>query len=245
MSKTDVIEHKTTESAITTPQHLLEMAVQQNADVDKLEKLMALQERWEAAEAKKAYVAALNAFKANPPTLVKNRHVSFGKTSYDHATLDSIAETLGKSLSEHGLSFTWSTSQNEGLITVTCTLTHILGHSESTSLSASPDQSGGKNSIQAVGSTVTYLQRYTLRAITGTAEAGMDTDAMVPKERITEDQALDIESKIKDNGLDMTKFLAWLNRSMKAESIRDIPKVAYQDVVRQIEASIKHKESAK
>ena len=55
-----------------TPNQLLAMAVEQGADVDKLEKLLQLQERWEANEAKKAFVAAMNAFKANPPEILKS-----------------------------------------------------------------------------------------------------------------------------------------------------------------------------
>lgn len=235
---------------VATPQHLLQTAVEQGADIDKLEKLMALQERWEASEAKKAYTAALSAFKANPPTLEKNRHVKFqtskGVTEYNHATLDSIADTLGKALSEHGLSFTWGTQQGDGgLITVTCTLTHVMGHSESTSLSAGSDQSGGKNNIQAVGSTVTYLQRYTLRAITGTAEGGTDNDgAGAPMPRISEEQANQIHAKITDNDLDMASFMKWLDANLKVNRISDIAEQAFEDVMRAIDARIKAKDKA-
>lgn len=55
------------------------------------------------------------------------------------------------------------------MIRVTCVLTHSRGHSERVWLQAARDDSGNKNSIQAVGSTVTYLQRYTLLAATGMA----------------------------------------------------------------------------
>jgi hypothetical protein len=49
-----------------------------------------------------------------------------------------------------------------------------MGHSERTTLSATADTSGSKNSIQAIGSTVTYLQRYTLLAAVGLAAGGDD-----------------------------------------------------------------------
>ena len=51
-----------------------------------------------------------------------------------------------------------------------------MGHSESTTLQSPPDASGGKNSIQAIGSAVTYLSRYTLLAITGLATGENEDD---------------------------------------------------------------------
>lgn len=168
-------------AAAMNPAGLLALAVQQGADLDKLERLMALQERWEATEARKAFVAALAAFKAAPPELTKNKRVSFdtgrGKTAYEHATLDHVSAAIGAALTAHGLSHRWEVEQLEGgLIRVSCVLTHVLGHSERVSMQAGADQSGSKNNIQALGSTVTYLQRYTLLAATGMAVKGQDND---------------------------------------------------------------------
>src|SRR5437660_174203 len=67
-----------------------------------------------------------------------------------------------------------------GTIRVTCILTHVQGHSEQVSMSAQPDTSGSKNSIQAIGSTASYLQRYTLFAATGLAPKDADTDGAEP-----------------------------------------------------------------
>jgi len=158
---------------------IIEMAVRQGADVDKLEKLMALQERYEENESRKAFVSALAAFKSDPLIINKDKHVSYqsskGEVAYDHATLGNICNIIGAALAKHGLSYRWATDQ-QTKITVTCTLMHTMGHQESVSLSASPDESGSKNSIQAIGSTVSYLQRYTLLAITGCATQEQDDD---------------------------------------------------------------------
>jgi hypothetical protein len=166
---------------------MLQIAVQQGADLDKLQKLMDLQERWEASEARKAFVSAMSAFKANPPELFKNKHVKFGNTEYDHATLDNVSIAIGEGLSKHGLSHRWETSQVDGKIKVTCVITHNLGHSEEVSLESTADTSGAKNSIQAIGSTVTYLQRYTLLAATGMAVQDQDDDGKGPDKSILSD----------------------------------------------------------
>lgn len=147
-----------------------------NMDVGKLKELLDLQERWDANQAKKAYVVAMSDFKANPPEILKDRTVSYKEVKYNHASLHNVTSCINKALSSHGLTAAWETSQNNGNIKVTCKITHIMGHSEETCLSAPPDATGSKNVIQAIGSTVTYLQRYTLLALTGLATADQDDD---------------------------------------------------------------------
>lgn len=177
-----LIEHAgnapTQDSAIS---RMIDYAMQQNADIEKLERLFALKVAYEKDEARKAYVAAMVKFKENPPEIFKNKHVSFptskGKTEYDHATIGDVTTITGAALSACGLSHRWNMTQGDGgRITVTCLLTHALGHTESVTLAASPDDSGGKNSIQALASTVTYLQRYTLLAAAGLATKDQPDD---------------------------------------------------------------------
>lgn len=164
-----------------TPMAMLQMAVEKGASVEQLERLMALQERYEANEAKKEFVAAMTRFKENPKVIEKNAVVDFtsakGRTNYRHATLANVCDVIGPALSEVGISHRWETEQLEnGMIRVTCVLTHARGHSEKVWLQAGRDESGNKNNIQAVGSTVTYLQRYTLLAATGMAVADQQDD---------------------------------------------------------------------
>ncbi len=231
----------------STPADLLAVAVSQGADLDKLEKLMELQERWEANEARKAYVRAMNEFKAHAPEIVKDREVAYntssGTTAYRHASLHNVTQTIIEALAEHGFSHRWNVEQLDGgQIRVTCVITHEMGHSESTPLQAGPDQSGGKNNIQAVASTVSYLERYTLLAATGLATKEMDDDGRGSEiEYITEDEALAIHAKITDNDIDLAKFLAWLKKSLGASSIEQIAKPALPDVLRMIDATIKRK----
>lgn len=179
-----------------TPMGLLQIATQQGADVDKLGKLMELHLQWEANEARKAFVTALSAFKANAPKITKNATVDFtsqkGRTNYRHATLDNVSDAIGTALAAVGISHRWETEQLDGgMIKVTCILTHVMGHSERVWLQASRDESGNKNNIQAVGSTVTYLQRYTLLAATGMAVQNQDDDGVGGIKAMQEDAKAD------------------------------------------------------
>ena len=216
----DIVKHG------TTPADLLQMAVGQGADLDKLEKLMALNERWEANEARKAYHAAMAQFKAIPPKITKDSHVKFstakGVTEYNHASLSNVTNEINSELSKYGLNATWRTAQAEKQISVTCCITHILGHSESTSLSAYPDESGGKNPIQSIGSSVTYLERYTLLALTGLATHDQDNDGATATEFITPEQVETITDKlnklsVKDKGA-TDRFLKYMD-SKKVSTI--------------------------
>lgn len=159
--------------ATVTPMTMLNMAVQQGADIEKLGQLMALQERWEANEAKKAFVEAMSAFKANPPAVYKDRE----NKQYDsrYTSIGNLVNTVNSALSQHGLSARWDVDQSAG-IRVTCILTHRQGHSEQCSMSGPPDNSGKKNPLQEIKSTVTYLKVATFEAITGIASTDGNAD---------------------------------------------------------------------
>ena len=165
-----------------TPMDMLAAAIQQNAPVEQMERLWSLNEKVEAAMAKKAYVSAMALFKKNPPSIIKDKIVSFenndgSTTSYSHASLGNVVDKIIESLAEHGFSHRWDVEQPQGgQIEVTCVITHEQGHSESVMLSSSRDDSGKKNNIQQLSSAVTYLQRYTLLAVTGLATHEMDDD---------------------------------------------------------------------
>lgn len=150
--------------------------------IPEMRELMAMHKEWDQHQAFKAYVAAMAAFKAEPMEILKRKLVEFqtrdgDTTSYRHAELSDVTDAVVPAMGRHGLSHRWDVSQEGGSITVTCTVTHSLGHSESVKMTAQPDASGKKNAIQQVASTITYLQRYTLLAMTGMATKGMDDDA--------------------------------------------------------------------
>ena len=151
-------------------------AMKAGMSISDMRGMLELQKDWEANEARKAYVQAMSDFKRNPPEIFKLKDGVCSGTQYMHATLGDVTTAIMQALAEHGISHRWDTSQETGRIVVTCILTHKLGHSETTTLEGSPDDSGKKNRIQQVASTVTYLQRYTLLAATGLATKDIEDD---------------------------------------------------------------------
>lgn len=220
-----------------TPMEMLDRAVTNNASVEQLSQLMLLQERWEANQARKAFDEAMAAAKAHMPAIVKSRKVDFttskGRTNYQYEDLASIMNQIGPVLSANGLSVRYRTSANPNEpISVTCIISHRMGHSEENTLMAGKDDSGNKNSIQAIGSTVTYLQRYTLKAALGLAAAADDDGGkadQTPEEAvaITEAQASVIRDLVEQAELEIDQFC----QHWKVEAITDIPKAKFNDVV--------------
>lgn len=216
--------------AAVTPMQMLQIAVERGADLAMLEKLMDLQQRWEEGEARKAFVAALSAFKAEPPTIIKNKHVGFAtrdgdRTEYDHATLDQVCNAIAPALSKQGLSHRWTIDQDNAQIRVTCVLTHVLGHSEKVALSGIADASGKKNPIQQVASTVTYLQRYTLLAITGLAASNDDDAKGAGGDLISAEQKEELIRLMQETGADTKRFLGYL----RIETLDDLPADEFED----------------
>lgn len=156
-----------------TPMHMLQMAVEKGADLEYLQKLMDLQERWEANQARKAFNAALAAFKKNPPVVVKDMlNKQYGSK---YSSLGNLVNVVNAALGEHGLSASWDVVSGD-VIKVTCILEHIDGHKKCVTIEGPRDVSGSKNTLQQIRSTLTYLKGDTFEAVTGIASKVGNTD---------------------------------------------------------------------
>lgn len=201
LEKVSILPAREEPSMALTPMDMLGRAVTAGADIDVLEKLMALQERYEASQARKAFDNALASAKSEIPVIFKNRTVDFhsakGRTHYKHEDLAEVARTVTPILAKHGLSYRFrTTSAPNEPVTVTCIVSHRDGHFEENTLAAGRDESGNKNSIQAVGSTLTYLQRMTLKAALGLAASEDDDGGSSELEGglVSEAQLIELES---------------------------------------------------
>lgn len=201
-----------------SPDSFIVQAIQSNAPVETLEKLMMLKERYDASEAKKAYIQAMQKFQTVKPELKRTSNVKFstskGTTEYNFCSLSDIEKALKVPLSECGLTYRFENTSNEGAFGVRCIVTHIQGHSECTEMSAPADSSGNKNAIQAIGSTSSYLMRYTLIAAFALTTADDDDDGAsnseLPLKRLID------QSKILHN-LDTLRAVVGLKEALAEE----------------------------
>lgn len=164
-----------------TPMTILDQAIAKGVDVDQLERLMGLAERWQKEEQRKAYLDALSLFQELVPVIKKNKTAKInsqkGNYSYKYSDLGYIGSQIKSAMKACGLSYRWAINENGGKIKVTCLISHKDGHTEEgAAMEAEKDNTGGKNDIQQKGSTVSYLQRYTLIGSLGLTIEGEDND---------------------------------------------------------------------
>ena len=220
-----------------TPMELLSRALDRGANLEMVEKLMDLQERHEKNQARKAFDAAIAAAKSQIKPVAKNRT---GHNNKRYADMAAFAKAVDPVLAAHGLSYRFRSDQANGSIHVTCILSHRDGHAEETTLASGADTSGGKNSIQAIGSALTYLSRYSLTMALGLAASedddGAGADAAEP---ISEEQLQDIRDKLASSGSDIERFCKY----MGVEALPDIRKNDYPKALAAIAQAIKAKKS--
>lgn len=210
-----------------TPAEMLDAAVRSGASIETMEKLIALQERWEANNARKAFDAAISAAKAVIPRIVKDKQ---GDTNR-YATFANIAAKVDPVLAENGLSYRFRTAQADK-ITVTCILSHRDGHSEETTLCAPPDTGPRRNPIQAIGSTLSYLQRYSLIQALGLAVADDDDGKAAGGDAISDEQVAALRRAIIDTDSDLPAFLKFL----RVERLEDLPAKDFDRAAKALDA---------
>lgn len=231
-----------------TPMAMMSHALMNGASIEMIKEIRALQKEIEASEARKAFDAALAAAKAEFPVITKNRRVSYEtqdkkKTEYVHEDLAEIARAVDPILGKHGLSYRFETkSEINSPIVVTCILGHRDGHSVTNTLMAGRDDSGKKNAIQQMGSTITYLQRYTLKAALGLASSADDDGRSIGEEEpgtISDDEAGVLQERLVQSKSDINRFLSFF----KVESLYDLPSARLEEAHRRIDAKERQQQS--
>lgn len=240
------------------PLALIAQAVERGTDVATIEKLIALSERMEATRARKAFDAAISAAKAEIPPILKDAVVDFkskrdgSQTNYKHETLAQIARIVDPILSNHGLSYRFNTRQDGDRLFVTCILSHKDGHCETNMLSSKEDHSGNKNAIQAIGSSVTYLMRYTLKAALGlsvsndddgrgganiNADGWPDPASYEPPACVSDDQAEALHALAAEVSANVPVFLDYVSKRWRVDvpSLSDVPAGRFDEALAMLE----------
>jgi hypothetical protein len=211
-----------------TPVQMAYQLISSGADFASVKEMMALSKELAADQARRSFDEAVASAKAQIPTITKNAK---GHNNKAYANFAAYAKVVDPIIAQYGLSYRFRTEQTDR-ITVTCIVSHKGGHSEENSLSGPADTSGSKNAIQALGSTLTYLQRYTLIQALGLAASDDDDGRSYGKGEedlatITAAQAAEIRDLLEKAQFDIEKACElW-----KIEAIPDIPASNFKDVV--------------
>lgn len=211
------------------------VALMPNVDVERLEKLLDMQERITARNAKTAYAAALSEMQPELPVIAERGKIDIGRGKpQSYALWEDINEAIKPVLARHGFAISFRTGRTDAHIVVTGVLSHREGHTEETTMHLPLDNSGSKNGVQAVGSSTSYGKRYTASALLNLTSRGEDDDgrAAGAAPTITDDQIGDITALLEEVGADKARFLAYL----KVGRLADIPADRYSAAVAALEA---------
>ena len=140
-------------------------------DVEKMERLIAMQRDVAAQQAKMAYTQAFAEMQGELPEIPKIGKSNTGR----YAKFEHIQRAVRPILERHGFALSFRYPKGDG-VGVTAVLSHVEGHSEETTMFAPADTSGNKTGIHAMASTSSYLKRYTAAALLNIVAVDEDDD---------------------------------------------------------------------
>lgn len=148
-----------------------------NVDIDKMERLLQMQERVQARDAEIAFSQEFAAMQPELPAINRNAQIVHkGQVISEYAEWSDISKAITPVLSAHGFSLSFKPADVEGKVGVTAILRHRDGHKDEATLPLPTDTSGAKNAVQAVGSTLTYGKRYAAILLLNIRVDGEDDD---------------------------------------------------------------------
>lgn len=214
------IKAQNDQSTALTPMAMIDRALMSGANIETLDKLMDLQERWQKSEAKSAYDADMASMQSELPIIEKKQSGDRGRWKF--AGWADIKREINPIMSRHGFAVTHRIETGDNELTVTAICSHRKGHREETSLPLPYDTSGSKNNVQARGSSIQYGTRYTGCAVLGIAVGGEDTDGQEPEH-------YDIsEWRHKIRNAESAEILTQIAQDLKSKS--DIPQSAMVEI---------------
>ena len=187
-------------------------------NIEVFDRLLAARRQEEDRAAVRAFNVAMSEAKGEIQPVLKTRDVDYpskreggARTKYKYESFADVQKVVDPVFAKHGLSYRFRISQKADQVTVTCIVSHADGYSEETSPLESKVDPGstGMSIVQALGSALTYLQRYSLRAAIGLA-AGVDDDgrgAGGTSPRISDAQAYELAALITETGRSETTLL--------------------------------------
>jgi hypothetical protein len=198
-------------------------ALHPEVDPVKFDRLLMAQDRIAAKQARIAFDDAFSRMQAELPIIAERGTITdgFGLPGSSYARWEDINEAIKPILAKHGFGLRFRTGQDHGTIVITAIVSHALGHSEETTMRLPVDLSGGKNPVQAIGSSTSYGKRYTASALLNLTSRGEDDDgrAAAPPPKITAEELAELRKLMARSRADERRLAAYLG----VTTLEDLP----------------------
>jgi hypothetical protein len=190
-------------------------ALSVDVDLAKLDRLLAHQERIYRDKARAAFDGAYANLQLALPIIAENGEIldKVGVVQHTYPLWEDINELVKPLLSEHGFAL-WFKIDNDGRgVNVTGVLSHLGGHFEETTIKLPADLTGGKTSVQAIGSSTSYGKRYVAAALLNLTSRGEDDDGTAtPNDpTISAEQVADLLTLLEETGASEERLLSYLD----------------------------------
>jgi ERF superfamily protein len=218
-----------------TPFDLVRMALEKDVDVDKLERLLAMQKDWQADVALRAYADAMNLCQQEMPVVIRDK--TNESTNSRFARLETVALAIRPVYTKHGfcLDFTEAASPLLDHRRIVCNVTHTGGHQKQFYLDSKIDDVGvkgnaNKTAVQGLGSMTSYLRRYLTLMVFNIVIADEDNDGQASKPLMSDLECEILRTKFEDcvrlgiykNREEVEgKILEWLSKAQKSPETVD------------------------
>jgi hypothetical protein len=221
-----------------SPADIIRMAVSGGADLDKLEKLLNLQERYEANEARKIFASSFATAQANIASVLKTKDNA--QTHSKYADLSDIIKSAQPVYTKEGFSviFYEGVTIAPECIRICADVLHKAGHKETYFYDVPLDGTGLRGNanmtkIHGKSSSTSYGRRYLMCMIWNIPTQDDDgNNAGKPVELIDEKQLNQILDSINELGADLKQFLTY----MKLEKVEDMLKSDFPKAMAAIDA---------
>ena len=213
-----------------TPMALMQLAIEKGAGVGELERLVALQERYEAIQAKRLYVQAMAACQAAMPVIVRN--ATNNHTNKKYVNLEGIVRQARPVYMAHGFSLSFNTTDCpiQGYMRCVCLCSHTGGHTESFQIDLAIDGTGAKGgsnmtALQGAGSTMSYAERYLTQKIFNLVISDADEEGkLFGKIPIGPEQLAELEAEIAKRDMDAARTAKFINfMNIPSGKLEDMP----------------------
>jgi hypothetical protein len=207
-------------------------------DIDKMERLLEMQERVMSRRAEAAFNEAMTAAQAEAPQVTRDAENSHTKSLY--ARLETINAAIVPIITKNGFSLSFGTADSPlpNHYRVVCTCAHRDGHSRIYHADLPADTAGSqgkanKTPIQGFGSTMSYGRRYLTLMIFNVSLKMEDDDGEAAglSEAVTEEQLTTLREKIEATNADIEKFC----RFFKIESLPELPAPRFAEAIRMLD----------
>ena len=226
---------RSTAIAPANPMMLIQLAIENNVDVERLSKLMDLQTAWEDREAKKSFARSFAECQNKMPRVIKNKINKQTDSSY--ADLEVVNSTIMPVATAHGFSVSFSEGgewvdgkqipkKPEDIRTVMI-LRHRDGHTETHFYDLPTDMTGiagkaNKTAVHGKASSTSYAERYLFCQVFSITIAGHDNDGNNDLAKLTEEQVRTLREKMDaciEAGVDLreSQFFSWVSQEQKSE----------------------------